>query len=115
MKRALVFLILCLGARLSIALIAKNLSTKALKLSAIPATIIGLTFISLYLFDFRKTGIEAGGKIWWNSYRPIHGMHYILFAIFAFKGDKHAWRVLLVDVFVGLFVWIHNHKPRLTK
>ena len=45
MKRALAFLILCLGARLSIALIAKNLSTKALKLSAIPAAIIGLEFI----------------------------------------------------------------------
>ena len=109
MKRALAFLILCLGARLSIALIAKNLSTKALKLSAIPATIIGLAFISLYLFDLRKNGIEAGGKIWWNSYRPIHGMHYILYAIFAVKGDTNAWRVLIVDLFVGLFAWINKY------
>tara|TARA_B100001250_G_scaffold176137_1_gene151399 strand:+ start:300 stop:659 length:360 start_codon:yes stop_codon:yes gene_type:complete len=108
MKRALAFLILCLGARLSIALIAKNLSTKALKLSAIPALILGLAFVSLYLFDLRKNGIEAGGKIWWNSYRPIHGMLFILYSIYAFKGEN-AYIVLLLDVFIGLFVWIHKY------
>lgn len=109
MKRALTFLILCLGVRLCIALIAKNLSIKALKLSAIPAAIIGLAFISIYTFDLRKTGIEAGGKIWWNSYRPIHGLHYILYAILALNGYKNAWMILLFDVFVGLFAWVNKY------
>ena len=60
------------------------------------------------LFDLRKNGIEAGGKIWWNSYRPIHGMLFILYSIYAFKGEN-AYIVLLLDVFIGLFVWIHKY------
>ena len=58
-------------------------------------------FISIYLFDLRNSGFEAGGKIWWNSYRPIHGVLYLLYSIYAFKGDTNAWYVLLTDVFIG--------------
>jgi hypothetical protein len=109
MKRALTFFILCLGVRLCIALIAKNLSTKALKLSAFPALLLGISFISLYLFDLRKNGIEAGGKIWWNSLRPVHGMLFVLYSIYAFKGEKNAYIVLLLDVFIGLLAWINKY------
>ena len=109
MKRAIAFLILCLGLRLSIELIAKNLSTKTLKLSAIPALLFGISFISLYLFDLRKNGIEAGGKIWWNSLRPVHGMLFILYSVYSFKGEKNAYIVLLLDVFIGLLTWLNKY------
>lgn len=109
MEKALTFLIVCLGIRLCLALIAKNLSIKYLKLSSLPAFIIGISFISIYLFDLRNSGFEAGGKIWWNSYRPIHGVLYLLYSIYAFKGDTNAWYVLLTDVFIGLFAWINHY------
>jgi len=109
MKRAFVFLVICLGLRLCLALIAKNLSVKYLKLSSLPAAIIGISFISIYLFDLRTNGIEAGGRIWWNSYRPIHGILFLLYSIYALKGDTNAWYVLLTDVFVGLFAWINHY------
>ena len=41
-------------------------------------------FISIYLLDLRKKGIESNGKIWWNDMRPIHGSLYLLFSIFIY-------------------------------
>ena len=105
MNRTLAFLIGCLGARLIIAIVAKNLSGPKLKYTAIPAAVVGAAFISLYLFELRKTGFEAGGKIWWNNMRPIHGMLYLLFACYAYKGERFAWYVLLLDVIIGFTAW----------
>ena len=109
MNRALAFLMGCLGVRLIIALVAKNLNTTTLKYAAIPAGITGIAFISLYLFDLRKSGFEAGGKIWWNKLRPIHGVLYLLFACYAYKGEPFAWYVLLLDVIIGLIAWIFRY------
>lgn len=107
--RIFAFLVICLGIRLLFAYIAKNLSKENLRLSSIPAAILGLTFIILYLFDLRKTGVEAGGTIWWNKIRPIHGVIYILYAIYAFKGEKNAYYVLIFDVLVGFIAWLNNY------
>lgn len=109
MNKTIAFLIGCLSARLSIAFIAKNLSLFNLKLSAIPAFIIGISFVTLYLFDLRKSGFEAGGKIWWNMMRPIHGMLYLLYACYAYKQEQNAWLVLLLDVIIGFIVWYLNY------
>ena len=99
------FLIGCIGLRIILVLLAKNATPKQLKYMGILALLPALGFISLYMFDLRKTGFEAGGKIWWNSVRPIHGILYLLFAIYAIKEIKSAWIILAVDVSLGLLFW----------
>lgn len=108
--RMILFIILCIGARLKLVHISKKLSKNNLKLSAIPAIILGLSFMIFYLFDLRKKGIEAPNHIiWWNSLRPIHGSLYILYAIYAIKGVKNAYIVLLIDVIIGLIAWVNKY------
>ncbi len=109
MKKIIAFLLGCLGIRLILALIAKNISKHNLKLSAIPATIIGLSFLFIYLFDLRKSGFEAGGKIWWNNMRPIHGLMYICYACYAYKQVDFAWIVLLLDTIIGFIAWLWHY------
>ncbi len=106
----LIFLIGCLSIRTSLALFAKWLEPKNQKHFAIISVIVGIAFITLYLGDLRKTGREAGGLIWWNKLRPVHGLLYLLFAIYSFKEEPFAWKILLVDVFVGLIAWIARYK-----
>ena len=103
------FLIGCIGLRIIIAILAKNANESQLKKLGFLALIPALGFISLYLFDLRKRGFEAGGKIWWNDVRPIHGILYLLFAIYAIKSVKNAWLVLALDVILGLLFWIMKY------
>jgi hypothetical protein len=71
---------------------------------------IGVGFWTIYMMDWRKTGIEVGGeKIWWNSLRPVHGTIYLLFTLLAFMGYKEAWLFLLADTFIGLAAYFHHY------
>ena len=99
------FLLGCIGLRIIITILAKNANDTQLKNLGALALIPAATFIILYLFDLRKTGFEAGGKIWWNSVRPIHGVLYLLFAIYALKSVKKSWIFLAIDVCLGIFFW----------
>ena len=104
------FLIGCIGLRIIIAILAKNANEYQLKNLGMIALLPALGFIFLYLSDLRKTGIEAGGKIWWNDIRPIHGVLYLLFAIYALKSVKKAWLILALDVVMGLIFWYMKYK-----
>ena len=107
--RKIIFLIFCIGARILLAYISKNLSEQNLKFSSFIGFCIGIMFIILYLFDFRKFGIEASnGIVWWNSFRPVHGILFILYAIYAYKGEKKAYYILLIDASLGLLIWINK-------
>lgn len=68
--------------------------------------IIGLSFLILYFFNLRQYGLEVnnakGGLIWWDNFRPIHGILYIL-------GFLYGWVPILIDTFFGLTVYLlHN-------
>ena len=99
------FLIGCIGFRILLALFAKNANASQLKSLGMIALIPAITFIGLYLFDLRKTGVEAGGRIWWNDVRPMHGVLYLLFAIYAIKSATRAWCILALDLVLGLIFW----------
>lgn len=106
-NRIFVFLFLCIGSRL---LISFGIYKYPKRLSSIPLLLIGTSFIFLYLSGFRKTGAEAGGVIWWQNVRPIHGTLYLLSGILLFtKHAKHAYIPLLIDIAVGISVWL-NHR-----
>ena len=106
MDNKLLFLIGCIGVRTALALLAKYIDKDYLPYLGYLALIPAIGFIFVYLTDRRQTGIEAGGVIWWNKLRPIHGMLYILFAIYAIKKESFAWTVLALDVFLGLSFWV---------
>ena len=104
-NRTMLFLIGCIGIRLLLALLVKHSKSTYLPLIATLSLIPAFGFLFLYLFDLRKTGLEAGGKIWWTKIRPIHAMLILLFALYAFKRNQHAWIILIIDALVGLLVW----------
>lgn len=110
--RSLLFLIGCIGVRSFLVYLAKTLSQKYLNYMAYICLIIGITFIYLYASNSRQTAPEAGGKVWWNNVRPIHGILYLLFAMSVFNHNKKAWIYLLIDVILGLLFYL-NHKLKI--
>ena len=67
-------------------------------------------FFYIFLTKSRQTGQEVfGEKIWWNNIRPIHGLLYILFAIFAIQKKSFSWIFLLIDVILGLSSFLIHH------
>jgi hypothetical protein len=109
-KRILLFLIGCIGVRLLLVYIAKNIDIKLLKYMGYITLIPAIGFIYIYLTGSRKTGPEVfGSKIWWNNLRPIHAILYLLFSYNAIIGNRNAWIYLLIDVLLGLISFLVYH------
>jgi hypothetical protein len=108
-KRFLLFLFGCILVRFFFVYLAKNY-TKYLKQMGLIALVISFGFFYVYFTKSRPIGIEVfGDKIWWNNLRPIHGSLYLLFAIFALNGNVNAWKLLLIDVLLGLSSFLLFH------
>ena len=109
-KRFILFLGLCIPMRISLVLLAKYIKRDYLKYLSILGLILALSFIYIYIFDLRKTGIEVGNdKIWWNDLRPIHGLLYLIFAIYAYKEKDYSYIPLLLDVILGVISFVTFH------
>jgi hypothetical protein len=109
-KRFLLFLIGCMGTRFFLVYLAKNISIDYLPYMGYIALIISFGFMFIFLTGSRKTGTEVmGDKIWWNNLRPLHATLYGLFAYFAITKNNNAWKILLVDVLIGLFSFLTFH------
>lgn len=109
-KRFLLFLFGCVGSRLLLVYVAKNIKEAYLKYLGFLALVPAIGFIYLFLTGKRKTGPEVfGGKIWWNKLRPVHALLYFLFAYNAIIGNKNAWIFLLVDVILGVISFLTFH------
>lgn len=116
-KRFLLFLLGCIPLRIGFMLIAKNY-TNYLKVMSYFAIMISIGFFYIFFTGARKTGRETlGDKIWWNNLRPVHGLLYLLFAIYAFQGKTEAWIFLLIDVLLGLssFLVFHYQEGNFSK
>ena len=112
-RRIIVFLFGCILTRSILVYLAKTLDKKYVKIMGYIAIPIGLSFMYLY-FVGNKTAdsqLEWLGdkKIWWNNLRPVHGLLYLLFALFAIKENEYAWVFLLIDVVIGLLGWLYHH------
>ncbi len=109
-KRFLLFLIGCIGTRLLLVYIAKNISVNLLKYMGYLLLIPAIGFFYIYFTHSRETGPEVfGSKIWWNDLRPVHGILYLLFAYNAICGNKNAWIYLFIDVIIGLSAFLIYH------
>ena len=105
----LLFLFGCIGVRFLLSFLVKITPAYYLPFYSAISLLPALGFIFIYLFDLRKYGKEAGGKIWWNKLRPIHGIMYLLFSIYAYKKEVFAWKILFIDTILGLLFWLNHH------
>jgi len=109
-RRFLLFLIGCIGSRTLFAIIAKNIDIQYLPFLGYIALLPAIGFLYIYVTGSRKTGLEVGGdKIWWNSLRPLHSFIYFLFAYYAITKNKQSWKILALDVSIGLLAFIYHH------
>ena len=110
-SRMLIFLVFCIGARLGLAYLAKNIHNAYLTVYSLIIGIIGVSFLFLFVTGLRKTGAETGGNaIWWTKLRPIHGILYVLAAGLLFYRHR-CWgsKVIIVDTLIGLTAFLHHH------
>ena len=106
-KRFLLFLLGCIPARLALVIIAAILSLKTRKYLTIITLPIAIGFLWLYFTKSRLTGGEVfGSKIWWHKFRIVHGLLFLTFSILALLSIKYSWIILLVDVFLGLLLFL---------
>lgn len=100
-KRRLLFFIGCIGSR-SLLTYLSSIPSQYTMLLAIIAAIISMSFLFIYIFDLRKTGLEVfGNRIWWNNLRPVHALLWGIFAYMLANKSVHAWKVLALDTFIG--------------
>lgn len=104
------FLIGCIGVRSLFVYIARTTPSSYLPYLGWTAMLPVIGFTYIYLTNSRQTGPEVqGGKIWWNSLRPIHAILYALFAYNAINKNTMAWVYLLIDVVLGLISFLIYH------
>ncbi len=109
-KRMLLFLIGCIGTRLFITYIAKQIKNEYLPYLGYIALLPAIGFMYIYLTNGRQTGPEVfGDKIWWNDLRPIHSINYFIFAYYAIHQYKNAWIFLFIDVMFGIVMFLQHH------
>ena len=115
-KRFILFLGGCIPVRICLALFAKYLSSfpsSSLYYYKLFGYILLLpAFGFLYLFFTGKrqgVGPETQGElIWWNKFRLLHGLIYLLFSYNAIFNPtfKSAYLFLLFDAFMGLVLFL---------
>ena len=112
-KRMLLFLIGCIGSRVLLVLVCKNLPVDLLPFAGYIALLPAIGFAYLFLTGSRKTGPEVfGEKIWWDNLRPVHSLLYFSFAISAIRNNRSSWTFLLFDVVLGLTSFLIYHFSR---
>jgi hypothetical protein len=120
-KRIALFLIGCMGARSLMVYLAYQKSTRLY--AALFTTLVAIGFMYIYLTGSRKTGPEVsifagreankvfGDRIWWNDIRPLHATLYATASLMIWSNTyaNDAWKVLLLDLFIGLFAFVNKH------
>ena len=114
MNNIIAFLLLCIPARIIIALLSQFVPSKYMSLYGLFLLLIGLSFIYLFFTNLRLNAPEAGGKTWWAPFRLIIGALYISAAIYAFQGKRElVWIPLAMDIVFGLIIFGIKHLTNL--
>jgi hypothetical protein len=107
MDRTFLFLFVCFPARVLLAYFAKNIPSYYLPFFSLLTFVIGVQFIRHYIKNEPKIGF-FGSNVWWENYRLIHGIDFLLFSVAAFFKNKNAWLFLLLDAILGLLFFIYE-------
>jgi hypothetical protein len=109
-KRFLLFLGGCIPMRLALVWLAKEVPLNYLPYLGYLALLPAFGFLYLFFSGKRTSGVETGGApIWWNQFRILHGLIYLLFAYYAINRIKSAYKFLLADVCIGLVLFLWHH------
>jgi hypothetical protein len=109
-KRFLLFLGGCIPSRLALTALAKYMPNKYLPYLGLITLLMALGFLYLYFTGARKVGPETFGQpIWWNKFRIIHGILYLLFSFYAINRYASAYLFLLYDTLIGLTLFLGHH------
>ena len=109
-KRIALFLIGCMGARSLLVYLAYQKSTRLYV--AVFTALVAIGFMYIYFTGSRKTGPEVfGDRIWWNDLRPVHATLYATAALMIWTNRyaNNAWKVLLLDLVIGLLAFANKH------
>ena len=109
-KRIALFLLGCMGARSLLVYLAYNSSSRVYV--SLFCILVAIGFMYIYLTGARKTGPEVfGDTIWWNHLRPVHATLYAIAAILIWTKTyaNQAWKVLLLDLLIGLLAFLTKH------
>ena len=109
-KRILLFLGLCIPARIGLVFLAKMLPNQYLPYMGAVTLIPAMAFLIIYLFDLRKTGMETFNQpIWWNQLRPVHSILYGSFSYMAYNQHKYSYIPIAIDTILGLCSFLYYH------
>ena len=109
MYNKLLFILGCIPTRLVLSIILLKIDPNYLPYLSILLFCIGIGFLYLYVSNSRLDAPEANGTTWWNNFRPIHGMMYIISAIYAFKKQNiMASLILFIDTIIGTMLFINK-------
>lgn len=102
------FLVGCIPTRIILALMPMYISPEWLYYYSFVLFAIAFSFLFLFFFNMRQNAFEGGGITWWAKYRIIHGLLYLIAAIYAINKNRLAWIPLTLDVIIGLLIFIHK-------
>jgi len=97
---------LCIAARLAVAWLVHRVDDRALPYLSAAIAAAGLGMLLQY--NRRMVALEstaAGGAVWWNELRPLHGSMWLAAGLAGYVGNRRAWPVLLADLGVGVAAW----------
>jgi len=107
--RMFLFLFGCIGTRIAFTVLSAYSTEGFLQFLGLIALLPVIGWFYLIFIGKRDTGPEVfGGKIWWQSLRPIHMMLWGLFALLAISKYSKAWVLLAADTTFGLLAFLYH-------
>ena len=111
-NRELTFLGLCIPSRLLLGYLSKvSIETERNWLKYLLIVLFlsfSIGFLTIYMNDWRKTGLETNGEpIWWNFMRPLHGIMYGIAGLMLIL-NKNPEMVVYADTLLGLGSFVNK-------
>ena len=95
----------CIPARLVLTGLPLYLEDEMLRLYSYVLFAIAFSFLYLYFTGSRMNAFESStGVTWWSEYRILHGLLYLMAAMYAYNGQRNT-SILMLDTFVGMLLW----------
>jgi len=95
----------CIPARLVLAGLPFYLEDEMLRIYSYVLFAIGFSFLFLYFTGSRMNAFESSrGVTWWAPWRIMHGILYVMAAMYAYNGVRDS-SVLMLDTVMGALLW----------
>ena len=95
----------CIPVRLVLAGLPFYLGDEMLRIYSYVLFAIGFSFLFLYFTGSRMNAFESSrGVTWWAPWRIMHGVFYVMAAMYAYNGQRNT-NILLLDTFIGALLW----------